>query len=489
MEAPQRVEINLQPIKIVILGNRAVGKSSLYTQWFLRKFDENRNPSSSLEFNPVQKYVKCSEFESSKSVILQIWEASIENDSKHNNYPILQDAHLFIVVVDACNNDVEQLSQIRKWSDLIQKYLTISNDLNSEIIIIQNKIDLPQANLLNKDLLQGISCKIKNLIAISCKLRQNFSLLDAHLTNIAQNVFTQQSSDTSKIQLFSYSESFDQVSEEINKLTEDQANYLLNYLDIMLKMGTSKNVNKPYQLFIFGGGESFSYDNVDNAIMGADSRIIGKFPKHIVMILTAIQERKKAAKELLNDVYIAVLSITEDEPFIRRHSTHLFYRVVIPGYLKKATSEISHFINDAIKRITGAQAINILNTFKMQLLTGPCQNIRKPYNIKVGGESYLHEGVLINLPHHAFWMIQKIDNYLEKLNININNQHMLSESKRILFELYHDTLIAELTFNSSRDPGTQDFYANVLQNYIINELSKIDNHFSRFIQYRKAFGY
>lgn len=506
MEPPEHVERNLEPIKIVILGNRAVGKTSLYFQWFHRKFCERSNPGSHLDFFPVQRYIKFSQSVSIKPITLQVWDVSnvsnvsnvsdvsevsdVSNvsENKRNIHRILANAHLFIVVVDACDKDIEQLAQIKKWHDFIRDYLTTSNNLNSEIIIIQNKIDLEQVNLLNKEALQNSAGKLKDIISVSCKKRQNFSILDAHLTSIAENYFPQQFSISNKIQLFYHKESFDQVSDAINMLTDEQADYLLNYLDVILKMGTSKRVNKPYQLFVFGGGENFSYDNVDNAVIGAESRINGTFPKHMIPILTAIQERRKSAKDLLNYIYLETLSIAVDEPFIRRHSTHLFYSVVLPGYLKQATSEKTHFINNAITGLTDAQAIVIINNFKMKLLMGPCQNIRKPYNIKVGGEGYMHEGILINLPHHAFWMIQKIDSYLEILNINTNNQYILSKSKRILFELYHDTLIAELTFNSSRDPGTQEFYANVLQNYIISELSKIDNHFSRFGQYRTAFG-
>lgn len=477
MQPPEHLESTLGFIKIVILGNKAVGKTSLYFQWFRRKFDENRTKGTSLEHFPEKKYVKDNQSGSVNSITLHIWDTGFINDISDDNQHILEGANLFIVVVDACDNVDEQLKQIKRWCDYINLNLVKLNSADYKIIIVQNKIDLPQAKLLNSANLRNASEKIGYLIAVSCKNRVNFSVLDNMIASVVQKkYFPGRNNDA--ILLYSHKESFDQVSEAINMLTHGQADYLLNYLDSILKRGITRDINKPYQLCIFGGGENFVYHDLKNDFGDSVSRINGTFPLHLVPILTAIQERTKTPKELLIDIYQTMLSISEYEPFSRRNSTHQFYAVILPGYLKKSANEISLAIDDVIAQLKPNQAIILIDQLKTKLLNGPCLNIERPYISNIGSENYKYGDVSIKLPRHVFWMVQKIDDYFDRLQSATHPQILQLKSNHVLYELRHDLFLAELTFNSARHPSTQDFYAHELQNFIVDELVKINSNLS-----------
>ncbi len=484
MQTAGNVRRSLGLFKIALLGDARVGKSSLYQQWFHQTFKEKTSAAltNSPEFFNEHKDIKTSNADATQSINLQIWEMTCD-DNFDDVKSFLRDINLFIIVIDASQNTGDQLKQINKWYQFINDYLLLHNQ--NEIIAVFNKIDLPESNPLEKSALNVFSGKIKMFMPLSCKTRMNFSVLDRYLTRIAQDFLSiHLANKNDAIRPLSHNELSDDVSDTINSLTARQTAVLLNYLDIILKTGTNKNVQQPYKLCFFSQGESFSYDNGQNNILGAESRINGIFPKHIAPLLTAIQNGTQTAKELLNRVYVELMMSSQNEPISRRRNTQHFYAVVIPCYIKKAMQERNLAIDSSISQLLPQQAIEILNKLKTYLLKGPKDDLANPYIIGTnGGENYVYAGFLIKLPFHVFWMVKKIDLYFDLLDHNQENGVIQSRGKQILYELHQDMILAELSFNSTRHATTQEFYAHQSQDFVVNELSRFDNTLSQLMRY------
>lgn len=478
MEAIERVEIDLKIIKIAILGDANVGKTSIYNCWLHKHFSERAlTPNNNTEFNSTERYLTVGKEQTKHKVIFQLWDIATNEEKRDKYNLLLGSTQIFIIVIDATTSDEVKINQINKWYDIINM---IPNRNTSKVIVIQNKIDLNDAKPLEAANLTSVSNKYDAIISISCKKRINLTQIDSTFSKVlAPLIFNSKSQTTDEIkeiQIYSELSSFDEISEAINALTDAQATHLLLYTNRLLKFGTTRDVHKPYKLSFFGGGTEYVYNNTEDHVFGPEAKIHAVMPDNIALMLTDIDAEAAPAKTLLLKLYSDAIKASEKIPFGRKAITQLFYQSIFPNYLKIATQDETLELYRTISNLVPEQINAILNNLRLYLLKGTTDEPAKPYQLAlIGGIKYTKGEIDISLPHHVYWMVTKIDLYLDNARVDSANSNLKAKSKELLYELYLDVILAILTANDTRAARTQLFYEHSLPNFIYEELGKFDD--------------
>ena len=129
---------NLERIKIIILGESNVGKTSLASQFVNETFDSNYSPTPSYSYLPI-KTVIFNDFQ--KQILFSITDTSGKKD-KFNLSFYYKDSDVFLFVYDLTNE--KSLTEIESFW---YKEFQLNYFSNSIVFIVANKYDIIDKNL------------------------------------------------------------------------------------------------------------------------------------------------------------------------------------------------------------------------------------------------------------------------------------------------------------------------------------------------------
>ena len=437
MRQPPIIQREIPLVKIVIVGNPKVGKSALRKKWVFNIFNPTYKETIGIDFNLKTLDVSRNIFK------LQLYDVAGNTlqDGKLNKVYFTQ-AKIFFIVISTKNIPEERLAQINNWREKINA--SVNDDEKYKIVVVENKFD--DGNLLTPlEIKEGIK-EGENYVALSVKGNDHLENLDKTLAKMLPHLISQ-------------TPNFPPLA-GIIKLNEQQADRILNFVERMIKRGTTHDTKKPYEVGLFGiGGKTYKYPSDETVTM----------PENVVGLLNSIDSKKAKVnpKELLGDIYEQSLHIAKaEEPVTRRESTQDFYSTVLPQYIFKSVQPEAMKIHADIDKLSNDRAKQILIDVKKRLLDGLTSNSNNPYEVSFfGGDTYKHERRKIKLPHHVALLITKIDAYMKTNNI--------ANARQELSEIYQDIIQAQVTLSNHRSDRTQDFYDKVLPGVITGLINQI----------------
>ena len=168
-------------IKVILLGDSSVGKSSLIERLKSNSFNSNQTATIALEHHNIIIKVN------SSIVRMQIWDTAGQEkfDSIASTYYKSADVVIFVYSINI-RNSFERVSQ---WAKQVEEYSSI--DEQQIRILIGNKVDLNNERVVStdegKDLAKKIGCV--HFVEVSCKDKTNEEN-DKAISNIIEVIGT-----------------------------------------------------------------------------------------------------------------------------------------------------------------------------------------------------------------------------------------------------------------------------------------------------------
>uniref|UniRef100_A0A0K0FC17 Ras-related protein Rab-7a (inferred by orthology to a human protein) n=1 Tax=Strongyloides venezuelensis TaxID=75913 RepID=A0A0K0FC17_STRVS len=172
-------------LKVVILGNSGVGKTSLMNQYVKKKFTNQYKATIGADF--LTKDIKMGD----KLITLQIWDTAGQEKFQSLGVAFYRGADCCVLVYDV--TDTSSFRQLESWRD---EFLIQANPRSPEsfpFVLIGNKIDLPNHAVSEQRARKW--CQLKNDIPyhkISVKEGTN---IDEIFNEIIKNALQRQNTD------------------------------------------------------------------------------------------------------------------------------------------------------------------------------------------------------------------------------------------------------------------------------------------------------
>ena len=128
-------------IQIIILGNGAVGKTSIINQYIEKKFQEDHLATLGLDF-AQQKYITK---EDGKEIPIKIWDTAGQERFKTLTQSFYRKADGILVAFDL--TDKTTFNTLHNWMDSINTHA----DKNVPRVLVGNKIDLEDDRQVSKE--------------------------------------------------------------------------------------------------------------------------------------------------------------------------------------------------------------------------------------------------------------------------------------------------------------------------------------------------
>lgn len=140
-----------KPLKVLLIGDAGVGKTSLLEQFQYNKFQENQRPTIGADF--VKKQIELD----GRSVVLQIWDTAGQERYQSLCSSFYRGADCCIIVYDVTSE--QSYYNCQRWLEQFRS--TTKQD--TPIVLVGNKIDLGRSKVtaehVNEDWLQKALCK------------------------------------------------------------------------------------------------------------------------------------------------------------------------------------------------------------------------------------------------------------------------------------------------------------------------------------------
>lgn len=131
---------NIMEFKIILIGNTAVGKTSIFNKFITGDFLENLKPTINVEFRT--KYVK---IDNNLFVKLVLWDTCGVEMFRAVTKQYYKGAQAIILVFDL--TDQKSFNDLKKiWLKDVKSYA----DKNIQIVIVGNKLDLIEQRKINE---------------------------------------------------------------------------------------------------------------------------------------------------------------------------------------------------------------------------------------------------------------------------------------------------------------------------------------------------
>jgi len=132
-------------IKIILLGDEKVGKTSLFNKFIKGTFPSAYTMSTKIQFNKANRNILTGE-----SIFLNIWDTP-GNEEKHKLYKSIYIKTSSIILLFDITNITSLDNIFKKWIPNFFKYLSIKPEQNFPIIILGNFSDLEDKRALPKN--------------------------------------------------------------------------------------------------------------------------------------------------------------------------------------------------------------------------------------------------------------------------------------------------------------------------------------------------
>ena len=168
-------------IKIVVLGSSGIGKTSFCNMWLNNTFSEEYKATVMSEFSFKMYNYKGNYYK------VQIWDLAGQDKNIYTSKVFTKGSHGCLILYDA--QDKNSFENTIKWKKSIDDNTKFIDDTPLPIILVQNKIDLVEAEAL-----EGDEEELKKFVddngfltftRTSCKKNQNVNeTMDFLLANI-----------------------------------------------------------------------------------------------------------------------------------------------------------------------------------------------------------------------------------------------------------------------------------------------------------------
>jgi len=129
---------NKSLLKVLILGDGAVGKSCLMTRFINNQFEENSFHTIGVEFLNKEYTVN------NKTYTLQIWDTAGQERFKSLRTPFYRGTDICLIVF--AFDDKSSFQNMSLWRQEFLHYADIENPHSFPLIIVGNKVDLSQSS-------------------------------------------------------------------------------------------------------------------------------------------------------------------------------------------------------------------------------------------------------------------------------------------------------------------------------------------------------
>lgn len=432
-------------VKVVIVGNKDVGKSQIFNRWCHDTFPSQMKPTIGPDFFTKQI------ISHQQKINLKIWDTP-------GGYPdftkdILRETQLFIIVVAASDDKQQKIQQISHWLEIIQN----AQCDNFKVAIIENKTDLDNHQLNHNDLAQ-FKDRYVYYQAFSAK-DSHQDALNVHLRTILPDFLPALRAapiENNQPLMLPLRAAYDATKTNIVLLNPNQVDMLLHALHYLLIRGPINEENKRYDMK-FGGGRPLELDNKTTITV----------PNHVFDWVQNIHNIKSKLLpnpdkiQALLALYDAIILASQKKPFLRSSSTHDFYEHSLLGFIEYCVQQNGDHHDNYFSLNKSISDINddiTFNNIMMDIVDflekGALPDRYPPYNITLFGGKNLRRThneqnpgypETITVPNHVAALIE----YLKNARVNF--------ADKIKFAWAY-SIATKFSTCSSRDQSTQGFY-------------------------------
>ena len=138
-----------QDLKIIVVGNAGTGKTSFVNKWTKNVYNENYKATIVSEFG-----YKIHEHKG-KSYRIQLWDLAGQDKNTGMTKIFCKDSHGVVILSDITNSSTLQATA--NWKKVVDDNVTFFDGSPLPMMLIQNKIDLIEAEERNFEALQDFS--------------------------------------------------------------------------------------------------------------------------------------------------------------------------------------------------------------------------------------------------------------------------------------------------------------------------------------------
>ena len=165
-------------IKVLILGDQGVGKSSLTQTFAEERFKLNQLPTIGVDFRVVTKHILVND--QTLLTNIQLWDTAGQERFRSITQSYYRGAHAAIFVFDKTNE--ESFLNIEQWIDDVREAIPE----RIEMIVVGNKADLIDSCVISTESGNALARRLK-LPYFETSAKTNHMVQEA-FTQIAQNV-------------------------------------------------------------------------------------------------------------------------------------------------------------------------------------------------------------------------------------------------------------------------------------------------------------
>lgn len=166
-------EIQVYKFKVILLGDPAVGKTSLCIQFTDNTFSSNYKCTINAELK-----VKTISLDKSTMAELKLWDTCGQEKFRSMTRNYYNDTDGVLLLYDITKR--ASFEHLTTWIDDLREYA----DSNTEIILVGNKSDLEEQRVVTKEEIKNFADKHKvNFVEVSAKNGTNVVLLFEKLVN------------------------------------------------------------------------------------------------------------------------------------------------------------------------------------------------------------------------------------------------------------------------------------------------------------------
>ena len=134
----------MEKIKIILVGERNVGKTSIINQYITKSFSISMNQTVACD--KILKDIKIC----NKKLILEIWDTAGQEKYRAINKIFMKNSQIVLLVYDITQK--ESFTELEYWYEMTKE---INNSKNTIFVICANKCDLFEQQIISKE--EGIN--------------------------------------------------------------------------------------------------------------------------------------------------------------------------------------------------------------------------------------------------------------------------------------------------------------------------------------------